>query len=48
MVSSGKNQANPPLIKIVYFDEESASDLLDIVAGGQRDFFEGVDQGAGS
>ncbi|MGY4721640.1 DUF6414 family protein [Naumannella huperziae] len=36
MVGAGKAQTNPPLIKIVYFDEESASDLLDIVAGGKE------------
>lgn len=36
MVGADKDQANPPLIKIVYFDEESASDLLDIVAGGKE------------
>lgn len=36
MAGADKDQANPPLIKIVYFDEESASDLLDIVAGGKE------------
>ncbi|WP_187993988.1 DUF6414 family protein [Schaalia sp. JY-X159] len=36
MVGANKDQANPPLIKIVYFDEESASDMLDIVAGGKE------------
>ena len=36
MSGTGKNDTNATLIKIVYFDEESASDLLDIVAGGKE------------
>jgi hypothetical protein len=36
MASTGKGQSDATLIKIVYFDEESASDLLDIVAGGKE------------
>lgn len=28
--------SQPWLIKIVYFDEESASDLMDIAAGGRE------------
>ena len=36
MSGTGKNATNATLIKIVYFDEESASDLLDIVAGGKE------------
>ncbi|WP_175955253.1 DUF6414 family protein [Schaalia sp. Marseille-Q2122] len=36
MARAGKDDANATLIKIVYFDEESASDLLDIVAGGKE------------
>ncbi|MBO0983654.1 DUF6414 family protein [Rathayibacter sp. SD072] len=31
-----KNKIAAPLVKIVYFDEESASDLLDITAGGKE------------
>lgn len=29
------DESNKTLVKVVYFDEESASDLLDIVAGGK-------------
>lgn len=36
MVRAGKDDVNAMLIKIVYFDEESASDLLDIAAGGKE------------
>ena len=30
-----ETDSSTPLIKIVYFDEESASDLLDVAAGGK-------------
>ncbi|MCS4484013.1 DUF6414 family protein [Gleimia sp. 6138-11-ORH1] len=36
MNAATNDQGNLSLIKIVYFDEESASDLLDIVAGGKE------------
>lgn len=36
MSNSNKATTNPSMIKIVYFDEESASDLLEIVAGGKE------------
>lgn len=35
-MASGGNQSAGTLIKIVYFDEESVSDLLDISAGGKE------------
>ncbi|PPF38749.1 DUF6414 family protein [Rathayibacter sp. AY1A3] len=31
-----KSKISAPLVKVVYFDEESASDLLDITAGGKE------------
>lgn len=36
MAGAGKDDKYATMIKIVYFDEESASDLLDIVAGGKE------------
>lgn len=36
MVGASNDRAHPLLIKVVYFDEESASDSLDIVAGGKE------------
>lgn len=36
MNDKNNDQENLSLIKIVYFDEESASDLLDIVTGGKE------------
>ena len=36
MTDADTGTTSAPLIKIVYFDEESASDLLDIVAGGKE------------
>lgn len=36
MARGDKDDATGELIKIVYFDEESASDLLDIAAGGKE------------
>lgn len=33
---AGKEKSSAPLVKIVYFDEESASDLLDIASGGKE------------
>lgn len=35
MVAARKDDGNAALIKVVYFDEESASDYLDISAGGK-------------
>ena len=36
MAASGKGQPQKTIIKVVYFDEESASDYLDISAGGKQ------------
>lgn len=36
MASPGKKSTSATLVKIVYFDEESVSDLLDIEAGGKE------------
>lgn len=36
MTSRSEDRATASLVKIVYFDEESASDLLDIAAGGKE------------
>lgn len=36
MASVGKDTTNATLVKVVYFDDESASDLLDIAAGGKE------------
>lgn len=35
MAGAGKDDTHPTMIKVVYFDEESASDYLDISAGGK-------------
>jgi hypothetical protein len=34
-MAASRGDARRPMIKVVYFDEESASDYLDIVAGGK-------------
>jgi Family of unknown function (DUF6414) len=36
MATDDANQVNKTMIKVVYFDEESASDYLDISAGGKE------------
>jgi hypothetical protein len=36
MAGVSRDRTNATLVKVVYFDEESASDLLDIVAGGKE------------
>lgn len=35
MDGAGKDDTNATMVKVVYFDEESASDYLDIAAGGK-------------